>query len=101
MSHNLTDREIFNKISEVDVVIHLAGKAHNIKNLNASEQSYVDANSNYACKIAQIASKKGMVRFVFVSSASVYGIHHSKEAINENTETQTRDFYGQSKEERR
>ena len=39
MSHNLTDREIFNKIS-VDVGIHLAGKAHNIKNLNASEQSY-------------------------------------------------------------
>ena len=31
VSHNLTDREIFNKISEVDVVIHLAGKAHNIK----------------------------------------------------------------------
>lgn len=57
-------------ISKVDCIIHLAGKAHN-KMSDANE--LIEVNFNATVRFAEKAKELGIKRFVFLSSASVYG----------------------------
>lgn len=81
---------------QVDIVFHLAGKAHDDIS-NASYQDYLEANCDYAVSVAEECSKRGLRRFVYVSSISVYGVSHSSLPITESSSLEPKSFYGRSK----
>ncbi|RDH43185.1 NAD-dependent epimerase/dehydratase family protein [Zooshikella ganghwensis] len=58
----------------IDVVIHLAGRAHVMKDTESDiEEAYYKANVEYTCKLAEVAVQSGVKRFVFLSSIKVNG----------------------------
>lgn len=89
-------------IDLVDVVVHLAGKAHEMegpsKSLDTSIRAeYQSANCTYALEVARSAAKKGMKRFVFVSSLSVYGVSSSANVLSESSSVNPKSYYAESK----
>ncbi|MDN3715927.1 NAD-dependent epimerase/dehydratase family protein [Vibrio breoganii] len=61
---------------DCDVLIHLAGLAHR----EFSEEEY-NQNIIYSSKVATLAFKNGIKRFIYVSSTSVYGNINTKSNI--------------------
>jgi nucleoside-diphosphate-sugar epimerase len=82
--------------SEVDVVIHLAAIVHQTKKID--EQQYFRINTDLCLKVADLAKKRGVKQFIYLSSIKVYGaISGSSITINENSECHPDDAYGKSK----
>ncbi|RUO19609.1 hypothetical protein CWE08_09255 [Aliidiomarina iranensis] len=79
-------------------VIHLAGRAHV---LNESSDRHYDefykANCEYALNVARAASKKGLKRFVYVSTIGVYGKSSSECVITETTPLNPVENYSKTK----
>jgi nucleoside-diphosphate-sugar epimerase len=57
----------FNEIPEIDVIIHLAGKAHDVDN-KANEQEYFEINVELTKKIYDFYLKSNALKFIFISS---------------------------------
>lgn len=83
--------------SEVDTLIHLAGKAHFDRAQEHSLENYLQANRDYALSVAERACDKGLQHFIYVSSMSVYGLRCAAYDIDENTMLNPADSYGISK----
>lgn len=83
--------------SEVDTLIHLAGKAHFDRAQEHSLENYLRANRDYALSVAERACDKGLQHFIYVSSMSVYGLRCAAYNIDENTMLNPADSYGISK----
>ncbi|HEY0680087.1 MAG TPA: NAD-dependent epimerase/dehydratase family protein [Chitinophagaceae bacterium] len=81
-------------LSGVDVIVHLAGKAHDMK--LTDEKVYVDINYGLTKDIALYAINAGVRHFIYVSSVKVYG-EGSDEPLNENSVCKPEDPYGRSK----
>ena len=61
-------------LSDVDCVIHCAGKAHFIEKKNAiSEQAYKSINLEGTKQLAIQSAKAGVKRMIFLSSIKVNG----------------------------
>jgi nucleoside-diphosphate-sugar epimerase len=61
-------------LSGVDVVVHLAGRAHVMRDAEAhSTTPYVVANAHVTRRLAEAAARTGVRRIVFASSVKVYG----------------------------
>lgn len=78
----------------VDVVLHLAGKAHDMS--LQDEQVYMNINYTLTKELADHALRAGVKHFIYVSSVKVYG-EGSDQALNENSECHPEDPYGKSK----
>ncbi len=65
----------------VDVVVHLAGLAHTPVTSPSVEQYCVQVNYHATRKLALHAARKGVKRFVFVSSANVHGKSREKKQM--------------------
>jgi UDP-glucose 4-epimerase len=76
----------------VDIVFHLAGCAHDTNNIK-SEDYYRQINVDATLKIAKLASKNNVKKFVFVSS--VKAGNESANGVNNNVKS----FYGKTKYE--
>ncbi|MCL4481712.1 MAG: NAD-dependent epimerase/dehydratase family protein [Bacteroidetes bacterium] len=81
--HNTFSWNELDRIPMVDVVIHLAGKAHDTKNTSSS-QEYFDINVGLTQKIFQHFLKSSATKFIFFSSVkavvdSVNGDHLTEE----------------------
>jgi len=62
------------KLNNVDVVIHLAGLAHQIGEQDiAAEQQYALINTDATAQLARAALAAGVKRFIFISTAKVFG----------------------------
>jgi nucleoside-diphosphate-sugar epimerase len=61
-------------IGENEVVVHLAGRAHVMSDTGANKaEAYKSANTDVTRKLAESAHRKGVRRFVFLSSVKVNG----------------------------
>jgi nucleoside-diphosphate-sugar epimerase len=78
----------------VDVVIHLAAISNDPMGSKFISQTY-DINFQATCTLADIAKKSGVKKFIFASSASVYG--ESSDVCYENTKLNPLTPYADSK----
>ena len=81
-------------LKDVDVIVHLAGKAHDMS--LQDEQVYMNINYELAKALADHALHSGVKHFIYVSSVKVYG-EGGDEALNENSDCHPEDPYGRSK----
>ncbi len=82
----------------VDVVIHLAGRAHVMKDASENPyQAYVDINIDATKHLAEQAALSGVKRLIFLSSVKVNGEQTNSFAFNESAIPQPEDDYGKTK----
>jgi nucleoside-diphosphate-sugar epimerase len=77
---------VFTSLQGIDVVVHLAGRAHQMRERVADPLSlYREVNRDLTLNLAELALKAGVKRFVFISSIGVNGVDTTIEPINENS----------------
>lgn len=85
-----------------DIVFHVAGLAHaDVGNVDkATEEKYYAVNTDLAIETAKKAKEDGVMQFVFMSSAIIYGDsapYGRDKIITRDTEPKPSNFYGDSK----
>lgn len=87
-------------LNNIDVVIHLAGRAHVMKE-EASDpyQAYAEINVDATKHLAEQAALYGVKRFIFLSSVKVNGESTNNSAFTESDQPQPEDDYGKTKYE--
>jgi len=84
----------------VDVIIHLAGRAHVMKDASVDPyQAYADINIHATKHLAEQAALSGVKRLIFLSSVKVNGEQTNGSAFNESAMPQPQDDYGKTKYE--
>jgi UDP-N-acetyl-alpha-D-quinovosamine dehydrogenase len=87
-------------LKDIDVVIHLAGRAHVMKDVSENPyQAYADINIHATKQLAEQAALSGVKRFIFLSSVKVNGERTDKIAFNETASPHPEDDYGRTKYE--
>jgi nucleoside-diphosphate-sugar epimerase len=79
----------------IDVVVHLAGKAHSMVPIEAD--IYYQSNRDLTIELAKAAKIAGVPHFVFMSTVNVYKTEASEGIINENSDRTPQTPYGDSK----
>jgi len=64
-------------VEGVDVVIHLAARAHVLKKENNSTELFRSTNTIATTNLAKNSADAGVKRFIFISSIGVNGIHNT------------------------
>lgn len=82
--------------SGMDVIIHLAGKAHDTKN-SSSEKEYFDINLGLTQKIFDYFLKSQATKFIFFSSAKAIADEVEGETLKEEAIPSPQTPYGKSK----
>lgn len=83
--------------STYDSILHVAGIAHVSRNPKMQEL-YYKVNRDLTIEVAEQAKTAGVKQFIFMSSIIVYGDSKAGEVvIDEHTEPNPTNFYGQSK----
>ena len=88
-----------NTLDGVDTIFHLAGFAHDLRDANEIEDLYRRVNVDATVKLAELAVKSGVKRFVFVSSVKAGGAPPLGTCANEKDQKETEDVYGKTKRE--
>lgn len=87
-------------LSQVEVIIHCAGRAHVMNETAASPlEAYRQTNVQGTLNLALKAVKSGVKRFIYLSSIKVNGEHTIMQAFHPNDDVHTDDPYGLSKYE--
>ncbi len=81
-------------LSGIDVIVHLSGKAHEMK--PTDDKIYFAANAELTRQLAVAAKKAGVKQFIYVSSVKVYG-NIISENLDETSACYPDDAYGKSK----
>ena len=84
------------QILSVDLIIHLAGKAHDTRNIS-SEQEYFEINVGLTQKIFQFFLKSSATKFIFFSSVKAVADSVSGEQLFEDEIPNPQTSYGKSK----
>lgn len=84
-------------LKDTDVVIHLAGRAHQMREKPDSYHLYFETNFDGTVNLALQAAKQGVKRFIFVSSIKAMISDACETALTENTPCNPLEPYGQSK----
>jgi UDP-glucose 4-epimerase len=88
-----------NVLAGVDVVFHIAGFAHDLKDASEIEHLYRKVNVDATVELAKLAVESGVKRFIFVSSIKAGGSPGFGACANENNQKNTEDIYGKTKRE--
>lgn len=85
-----------------DIVYHVAGIAHSdVGNVDdATKETYYSINTDLAVEVCRIAKESGVKKFIFMSSAIVYGEpvgYGEEKVITIKTVPSPANFYGDSK----
>lgn len=83
-------------LPKMDAVIHLAGKAHDVKNKSAISE-YFSVNYELTCKIFDWFVNSGAKKFIFFSSVKAAADYVSEEVLTEDVVPQPIGPYGESK----
>ncbi|SDA43074.1 Nucleoside-diphosphate-sugar epimerase [Pseudomonas sp. NFACC15-1] len=86
-------------LSGVDAVVHLAGRAHQFGKAAEDVSAMFKVNRDLTLKLAAIAEKRGVKRFIFVSSIGVNGAQTGLAPIDETTPASPVKDYALSKYE--
>ena len=81
-------------LSGTDTVVHLAGKAHDMGQVD--DNIYFTVNYELTKELADRAKQQGVRHFVYISSTKVYG-DHIQQVLNEQSVCTPTDAYGASK----
>ena len=85
-------------IRDINTVIHLAARTHRVHEAGNDLLSlYREVNTEGTRRLAEMAAKAGVKRFVFLSSVKVSGERTSDRPFTENDMPQPEDAYGISK----
>ena len=81
-------------LSGIDAMVHLAGKAHQMKPI--ADENYFEVNYELTRQLAERAKQQGVKHFIYISSTKVYGddVH---QVLNEQSDCVPTDAYGKSK----
>jgi UDP-glucose 4-epimerase len=82
-------------LTDTDVIVHLAGKAHEMKPI--PEEIYYQVNFELTRSLADLAKASGVKQFVYISSTKVYGDETDGVIWNEMSVCRPQDAYGKSK----
>lgn len=88
--------DALNECDDIDCIIHLAGKAHDTKNISA-EKEYFDINVGLTEKIFQHFLKSKATKFIFFSSVKAVADSVSGEHLTEEDLPNPQTAYGKSK----
>jgi UDP-glucose 4-epimerase len=92
------DTDLKQTLSDIDVVIHLAGRAHVMQeHAENPYQAYAEVNINATKNLAEQAALNGVKRFIFLSSVKVNGERTSHAAFTELDQAQPEDDYAKTK----
>ena len=80
--------------SKFDVILHVAGIAHNSSDPKL-EELYYKVNRDLTVEVAEKAKAEGVSQFIYMSSIIVFGT--TVEVIDSNTQPNPDNFYGDSK----
>lgn len=83
-----------NSFDGFDAIVHLAGKAHEMK--KTDDRIYFEVNTELTKKLYQKAVAAGVKQFIYISSTKVYG-DHPHGVLNEASPANPDDAYGKSK----
>lgn len=87
-------------LNQVDVVVHLAARAHVLKdNARDPAQEFRITNVFGTQRLARRAAAEGVRRLVYLSSIGVNGSHSGNDAFTEHDEPKPHDAYTMSKRE--
>lgn len=81
--------------SAYDVVLHLAGLAHQMEEVD--EKEYFRINKDLSLDLANKAKSDGVKHFIYISTTKVYGDGDENEVYAEDSVCKPTDPYGQSK----
>jgi len=81
---------------KIDIIIHLASKAHDTRN-TAAEQEYFDINLGLTQRIFEYFLQSGATKFIFFSSVKAVADTVPGEYLTEETEPSPGTPYGRSK----
>ena len=97
-TYNLDLAKMVPVLEQVDLVVHVAGKAHSVPKTAAERQAFFDVNLVGTVNLLKgLKQSSGVPKsFVFVSTVAVYG-RESGTLINEKSSLDAKDPYGQSK----
>lgn len=85
-------------LSGCTTVIHLAGRAHILKDSNVdSAAEFMKENVDGTINLAEQAVREGVERFIFVSSIGVYGTKSDEEPITADSNVHPQSPYSKSK----
>lgn len=79
----------------VDTIVHLAGKAHQMQQIDAD--IYFEVNHRLTQRFAAAAQKAGVSHFIFISTVKVYGDEPKSGYLDLSSPTIPNDPYGKSK----
>jgi len=88
-----------NTLDGIDIVFHLAGFAHDIRDASKIADLYYEVNVSATVQLANLAVKSGVKRFVFVSSVKAGGNPPIGICANEKDQRNAEDVYGRTKRE--
>ena len=83
----------------IDTVFHLAGFSYDMRDASEIEDLYYKVNVNATVRLANLAVKSGVKRFVFVSSVKAGGLLIPGRCVNESNQSKPEGVYGQTKHE--
>ncbi|HMM59939.1 MAG TPA: NAD-dependent epimerase/dehydratase family protein, partial [Candidatus Rifleibacterium sp.] len=81
-------------LTGVDVVIHLAGRAHKMKESPEDQHLYYETNVEGSVNLAEQAIKAGVKKFIFVSSIKAMFSGASEEPLIESLPCRPHEPYG-------
>jgi UDP-glucose 4-epimerase len=84
---------------DVDMVFHLAGVAHDLRDPTKNQKLYQKVNVDATIRLAELAVKSNVKRFVFISSVKAGGGSNSGVCIGEGDYSDPEGIYGKTKYE--
>ena len=88
-----------NALKDIDIVFHLAGYAHDLKNEPGIEQTYQKINVNVTVDLLSLSAKHNVKKFIFVSSAKAGGSPVRGVCATEKDQNDPAGIYGKTKRE--
>jgi len=86
-------------VESVDVVFHLAGFTHDMRDASKVKHLYQKINVDATVQLAKLAIESGVKRFIFVSSVKAGGSAVAGQCMTEEDQGEPEGVYGKSKRE--
>lgn len=93
----LSERDLDDACSDIDIVFHLAAKLHINNPLPSEEKEIFRVNRDATRLICRSSWKKGVARLVFFSTINVYGVSEYGQAFDESSPVNPLTAYAESK----
>ena len=85
-----------NHLKNTTAIIHLAALVGEAA-CKISEKETISINFDATLKLCELAASEGIKKFIFMSTASSYGVQNTKEIANENTKLNPVSLYAKTK----